>query len=68
VLGFCGFSPIRVFRFGPTRQGQAKRRIEGWQAQVANAAATALALGRGTKRDVLTGRNDFGAAVVERRS
>jgi len=29
VLGFCGFNPIRVFRFGPTRQGQAKKRIEG---------------------------------------
>ncbi len=68
VLGFCGFSPIRVFRFGPTRQGQAKKRIEGWQAQVANAAATVPALRRRTKRDVLAGRDDFGAAVVERRS
>ncbi len=68
VLGFCGFDPVRVFRFGPTRRGEAKKRIEGWQAQVAKAAATAPGLRRGTKRDVLGGRDDFGAAIVERRS
>lgn len=68
VLGFCGFDPVRVFRFGPTRRGQAKTRIEGWQAQVAKAAATAPGLKRGAKRDVLGGRDDFGAAVGERRS
>lgn len=68
VLGFCGFDPVRVFRFGPTRRGQAKTRIEDWQAQVAEAAATAPGLKRGAKRDVLGGRDDFGAAIVERRS
>jgi len=68
VLGFCGFDPVRVFRFGPTRRGEAKQRIEGWQAQVAKAAATAAALKRGTKLDGQSGRSDFGAAVAERRS
>ncbi len=68
VLGFCGFDPVRVFRFGPTRRGEAKQRIEGWQAQVAKAAATAAALKRGTKLDGQSGRSDFGVAVAERRS
>ncbi len=68
VLGFCGFDPVRLFRFGPTRQGQAKKRIEGWQAQIAKAAMTAQTLKRGTKRDMPSGRGDFGAAIAERRS
>ncbi len=65
VLGFCGFDHVRVFRFGPTRQDQAKKRIENWQAQVAKAAVTAPALKRGTKRDVPSVRDDFGAAIIE---
>ena len=68
VLGFCGFDPVRMFRFGPTRRGQAKQRIEGWQAQVAKAAATAPGLRRGTKREALPGRDSFAAAIAERRS
>ena len=68
VLGFCGFNPVRVFRFGPTRRGQAQKRMEGWQAQIARAAVTAPALKRGKKGDVPFGRGDFAAAVIERRS
>lgn len=68
VLGFCGFRPIRVLRFGPTRRGAAARKIAGWQSQVARAAATAGALSRGTKQPVLHGRGEFTDAVAERRS
>lgn len=68
VLGFCGFDPVRVLRFGPTRQGQAKKRIKDWQTQLAKAAMTAQTLKRGTKRGASTGRGDFGAAIIERQS
>ena len=53
VLGFCGIAPVRVLRFGPTRRGQAKKRIGGWRAEVAKAAATAASLKRGNKPDPL---------------
>ena len=68
VLGFCGFRPIRFLQFGPTRRGEAAKRIGGWQAQVARAAATAAALKRGAKQAVLPGRAAFAEAVVERQS
>ncbi len=68
VLGFCGFRPIRFLRFGPTRRGEAAKRIGGWQAEVARAAATAAALKRGEKQPVLPGRAAFSQAVAERQS
>ena len=68
VLGFCGFDPIRVLRFGPTRRGGAGKRIGDWHTQVARAATTATALKRGTKQPVLPSRAAFAEAVVERRS
>ena len=68
VLGFCGFHPIRFLLFGPTRRGEAAKRIGGWQAQVARAAATAAALKRGAKHPVMPGRAAFADAVVERQS
>ena len=68
VLGFCGVHPIRMLRFGPTRRGAAAKRIDGWRAQVAQAAVTAPALKRGMKRPVLPGRTAFAEAVAERRS
>ncbi len=68
VLGFCGFDPVRVHRFGPTRRGQAKRRIEGWHAQVAKAAATASSLKRGTRLEAPSGRDEPKKAILERQS
>ncbi len=67
VLGFCGFGPIRFLRFGPTRRGQAAKRIAGWQAQVAQAAATASALKRAPKPP-LPDRAAYAAAIGERQS
>ncbi len=67
VLGFCGFNPIRFLRFGPTRRGQAPKRIAGWHAQVAHAAATATALKRSPKPPA-SGRAAYAEAIVERRS
>jgi putative NADPH-quinone reductase len=49
VLGFCGFKPVRVFRFGPTRRGMASRHMAGWLQRLAKAAAGAPALRRGRK-------------------
>lgn len=49
VLGFVGFKPVRVFRFGPTRRGGAERGMPKWQARLARAAASAPALARAAK-------------------
>ena len=38
VLGFVGFSPIRLHYFGPVRRGGAERGLPGWQARIARAA------------------------------
>ena len=67
VLGFCGIAPVRILRFGPTRRGQAKKRIEGWRAEVAKAAATAAALKRGSKPDPGQ-RAPFAQAMEEHQS
>ena len=68
ILGFCGFSPIRIMRFGPTRRGEAANRIDGWRRQVEQAAASASGLKRGVKAQVMAGRADFAEAVRQRRS
>ena len=68
ILGFCGFDPVRIYRFGPTRRGQAAKRIAGWHRQVAEAAKTAPSLKRAAKHDVLPGREAFAAAIDERLS
>ncbi len=39
VLGFCGFRPVRILYFGPTRRGKAKQLMAGWQKKIARAAA-----------------------------
>ena len=68
VLGFCGFSPIRVLRLGPTRRGGAARRLPAWRAEVERTAGSAASLKRGRKQAVLGGRADFAEAVADRRS
>lgn len=50
VLGFTGFKPVRVFRFGPTRQGGTDKGLARWTASLAQAAASAAALRRGPKQ------------------
>lgn len=67
VLGFSGIGPNRFLRLGPTRRGEAQRRIAGWQAQVAHAAMTAPSLKRGAK-PVAGQPVAFNEAVVERQS
>ena len=66
VLGFCGFAPVRVLRFGPTRRGGTAKKLAGWEAQVAYAARSAISLKRGAKHPVLGGRAEFKRAVIER--
>jgi len=68
VLGFCGFAPIRVLRFGPTRRGGTAKRLTSWEVQVAGAAKSATTLQRAAKRSTLTGRAEFDQAVIERQS
>ena len=68
VLGFCGFSPLRILRFGPTRRGRAAQHIDTWRSQVAKAAVSADGLKRGTKRPALAGRSAFPEAISERQS
>jgi NAD(P)H dehydrogenase (quinone) len=66
-LGFCGFSPIRVLRLGPTRRGGAAKRLQSWQAEIERAAKSAASLKRGAK-GVMSGRVSFTEAVTERQS
>lgn len=68
VLGFCGFHPIRVMRFGPTRRGGATKNIGAWEATVVKAATTAAALKRGEKMPAPPGRSPIREAMAERRS
>ncbi len=55
ILGFCGIKPIRIHYFGPTRRGEAEKRMKGWQARLAQAADSAEGLRRGIKQDALAG-------------
>lgn len=68
VLGFCGFHPIRIMRFGPTRRGGAARNIGTWRSKLGKAAATAAGLKRGAKSPALAGRTAFPEAISERQS
>ena len=49
VLGFVGFKPVRVFRFGPTRRGGAEKGLPGWTARLQKAAGSAATLKRAAR-------------------
>ncbi len=68
VLGFCGFAPIRIYRFGITRRGGAAKRISGWHHQLTRAAQSAAGLKRAPKNDALAIQVDFAKAAAERQS
>lgn len=66
ILGFCGVKPIRQFRFGPTRRGEARKRVAKWEDTLGRAAATAGGLRR--RKKVIPTRNheNFERAIEER--
>ena len=68
VLGFCGFKPVRVHELGPTRRGEAAKRMDGWKARLAEAAQTAATLKRAAKSQPTGGESAFATAVSDRRS
>jgi NAD(P)H dehydrogenase (quinone) len=68
VLGFCGFKPVRILRFGPTRRGEAVKRIAGWQRRIARAAAGVGALKRPVKLQAPFDAATFAEAIAERKS
>ncbi len=49
ILGFSGFKPVRVYRFGPIRRAEAAKRFENWSQKIHKAAKTARDLKRGEK-------------------
>ncbi|MCG2839730.1 NAD(P)H-dependent oxidoreductase [Sandaracinobacter sp. RS1-74] len=49
ILGFCGFKPLRVARFGPVRHGGVEKNIGAWRRQVEKLASSASRLRRGPK-------------------
>lgn len=51
LLGFVGFSPIRLLYFGMVRRGGAERNLPGWRARLAKAARSAKGLRRGKRSD-----------------
>lgn len=68
VLGFVGFKPVRVFRFGPTRRGGAAKALPGWTRALEHAAASAAGLRRGDKQAAMALRIDAETARIERAS
>ncbi|MBS88229.1 oxidoreductase [Sphingobium sp. GW456-12-10-14-TSB1] len=49
ILGFCGFKPLRITKFGPVRQGGVEKNIAAWCGKIERLAASAFALRRGTR-------------------
>lgn len=49
ILGFCGFKPVRIARFGPVRQGGVKKSFVAWDRKIKGLAASAIHLKRSTK-------------------
>lgn len=68
ILGFTGFKPVRVFRFGATRRGGAKAKFETWAAQLERAAAGITGLQRADKQAAMALRTDGATARAERAS
>ncbi|MGE4323484.1 MAG: NAD(P)H-dependent oxidoreductase [Sphingobium sp.] len=52
ILGFCGFKPVRIARFGPIRQGGVEKNLTAWRRKVERMAASAARLRRAPKRPV----------------
>ncbi len=68
ILGFAGFKPIRLFRFGPTRRGAAAKGVARWAGTLERAAASAGSLRRGDKAAAMALRTDHATAQAERAS
>lgn len=68
VLGFVGFKPIRLFRFGATRRGAAAKGIAKWTSALEDAAASVIGLKRGDKAVAMALRTDSANAQAERAS
>lgn len=51
ILGFCGFKPVRICKFGPVRHGGAEKNIASWLHKVERLAASAGSLRRGARID-----------------
>ncbi|PZU48596.1 MAG: flavodoxin family protein [Sphingomonas sp.] len=49
ILGFVGLKPLRMFPFGPVKQGGADRNLGKWEARLAKAARSAVRLRRSAK-------------------
>ena len=49
VLGFCGFKPLRIFRFGPVHGGGAENNLSRWVDAVERAARSCPELRRAQK-------------------
>lgn len=49
ILGFCGFKPVRITKFGPVRHGGVQKNIAAWRGKVERLAASASGLKRATK-------------------
>jgi putative NADPH-quinone reductase len=68
VLGFCGFHPVRLFRFGPTKRGAAQKNMNGWKRRLGRAASTAGQLRRPAKTNPILDRSRFVQAIQNRKS
>lgn len=49
ILGFCGFKPVRIIKFGPVRHGGAEKNIAAWRRKIERLAKTARGLKRARK-------------------
>lgn len=64
ILGFTGFKPVRVFRFGPIRRGGAEAGFERWSRRLERAAAGIAGLKRGDKQAAMALRTDAASAMA----
>lgn len=68
ILGFCGMKPIRIFSFGPTRQGGTAKSLANWERQVAHAAQSAPGFRRAPKISHPFNASIFSKTIEERQS
>jgi NAD(P)H dehydrogenase (quinone) len=65
ILGFCGFKPLRITKFGPVRQGGVEKNIAAWRQKIERLAASARGLQRGARREaVMPVQSDHASAAT----
>lgn len=68
ILGFCGISPIRVYRLGMVRRGGVKKSLAAWTKRLEAAARSAASLRRPAKLALHMTSERYSQAIENRQS